>query len=147
MTASLLILNFTNFLTMDYIKSADGQDFPRLICWIYCFSPTIQLLFGIFFIQYRYVVYVLQNSGLNSDSHKISSDYEVEPFSEYGAQNQYYILLGQIGGYFLFTVLFLRNCKSDPPNESGGEIISYKDSVEVPVEIKNEADRIAGLVN
>ena len=142
-----MLLNFASNIVTNYTKNADGQATARLVCWIACFSPSVQLLYGIYFIQYRYVVYVLQNSGLNSDSHKISSDYEVEPFSEYGAQNQYYILLGQIGGYFLFTVLFLRNCKSDPPNESGGEIISYKDSVEVPVEIKNEADRIAGLVN
>ena len=107
----------------------------------------MQLLYGVFFIQYRYVVYVLQNSGLDSGIDTIDSDYEVEPFSEYGAQNQYYILLGQIGAYFLLTMVFLAFCKNSPPKGSDGEIAPEHDTVEVPVEVTSEAGRIAGLVN
>ena len=107
----------------------------------------MQLLYGIFFIQYRYVVYVLQNSGLDSGSDVIDSNYEVEPFSEYGAQNQFYILLSQIGAYLLLTAVFLVFCKNSPPKGSDGEIAPEHDTVEVPEEVTNEASRIAGLIN
>ena len=107
----------------------------------------MQLLYGIFFIQYRYVVYVLKNSGLDSGSVTIDSDYEVEPFSEYGAQNQYYIFLGQIGAYLILTVVILALCKNAPPKGPAEEIAPERDTVEVPVEVTNEANRVAGLVN
>ena len=76
--------SFVGVFTKDYNLKEESQKVAQSICWICCFSPTVQLLYGILFIQYRYIVYVLRNSGMESGSIS-SSDKTVDPYSEYGA--------------------------------------------------------------
>ena len=54
-----MLCSFVGAFTDDYTKKADGSNAANFVCWIAIFSPTVQLLFGILFIQYRNIVYVL----------------------------------------------------------------------------------------
>ena len=59
MVLTLMLCNFSGSFTGEYTKTASGQNITRVICWIGMASPTVQLVYGILFIQYRNVVYVL----------------------------------------------------------------------------------------
>ena len=45
----------------NYLDDPNGDSFSRTMCYICCFSPPLQLFYGLIFIIYRYPLYVLKN--------------------------------------------------------------------------------------
>ena len=72
----------------NYLKDG-GQLFPRIMTILLCYSPVAQLLNGLYFIEYRYSVFAVEDDSYDSSDGSVS----VSPYGQYAAQIPLIILL------------------------------------------------------
>ena len=136
--AQMFLLTFSGNVFSKYLKG--GESVPRLLCLIFLFSPSVQLLYGLIFTQYRYQLYSIVN--------KANTDFTSEllgPFSEYGARLPLIILCSEIAGYGMLLLVCLNSCHAVPKAES--HIIEpEEDKFMTPNLVKRENDRVEALL-
>ena len=128
---------FSGLFVANYLEEG-GQSGARMACRLGGFSPPVQLLYGLFFTQYRYPVFVASN-GESTAAGGGSED--VSPVGEYGAKVPFEILLISGGVYAAILALFLLVGKKSVPAERG-EVAPEEDDYEQPATVGQEVERI-----
>ena len=119
---------------MSYLLKDGGQIGAKIACLMLCYSPAGQLLFGLVFIQYRYVVFVLKNPDNEGGI-------EPSPYGPYGAGLPLHLLLLQIFAYLL--ILLLCQCSCHAKLKAEPRVVDVEtDKFKPPATVTAEAERI-----